>query len=136
MLYQIIYSLHIALVTPRKRPCLEHSYWISGLVVAWIRSYLTNRTQRIAIGFAFSDDMKLKFGVPQGPVLGPRLYCLFSKPNGEICRYDMDNHCYADDTQVYLVIEPDIAFCIKSCLANISDCMRTNLLKLKQTKLS
>jgi hypothetical protein len=51
--------------------------------------------------------MHLKYGVSQGSVLDPRLYCLFSKPIGEICRqHDMDYHCYAADTQEYLVIEP------------------------------
>jgi hypothetical protein len=64
---------------------LEYSYDISGPALAWIRSYLTNRTQRIAIGSVFSNDMHLKYGVPQGSVLGPRLYCLFSKPIDEIC---------------------------------------------------
>ena len=117
---------------------LEHSYGILGSVLSWIRSYLTNRTQHIAT--AFSDDMKLKFGVPQGSILGSRLYCLFPKPIGEICQqHDMDYHCYANDTQAYLIIEPrktlpDIAFHIEACLADISDWMRINLLKLSQDK--
>ena len=119
---------------------LEYSYGISGPALAWIISYLTNRSQRIAIGSVFSNDMHLKYGVPQRSVSGPILYCLFSKPIGEICRqHDMDYHCYADDTQVYLVIEPldkwtDISSRIEACLADISDWMRSNLLKLNQDK--
>jgi hypothetical protein len=32
---------------------------------------------------------------------------MFSKPIGEICsRHGMNYRCYADDTQVYLVIKP------------------------------
>jgi hypothetical protein len=53
---------------------MKHHLHDSAL--AWIRSYLTNRTQRIAIGSVFSNDMHLKYGEPQGSVLGPRLYCL------------------------------------------------------------
>jgi hypothetical protein len=84
--------------------------------------------------------MHLKYGVPQGSVLGPRLYCLFSKPIDEICwQHDMDYHCYTDDTQVYLVIEPldkwtGISNRIEACLADISEWMRSSLLKLNQDK--
>ena len=49
----------------------------------------------------------------------------------------MEYHCYADDTQVYLVIEPldswgDISSRIEACLADISNWMRSNLLELNQ----
>jgi len=45
----------------------------------------------------------LNFGVPQGSVLGPRKYYLFSKPIGAICSWQtLLYHCYADDTQVYM----------------------------------
>jgi hypothetical protein len=51
----------------------------------------------------------------------------------------MDYHCFADDTQVYLVIEhldkwTDISSRIEACLADISNWMRSNLLKLNQDK--
>jgi hypothetical protein len=78
---------------------------VDGFSMDWI--VFDNRTRGIAIVSVFSYDMHLKYGVSQGSVLDPRLYCLFSKPIGEICRqHDMDYHCYAADTQEYLVIEP------------------------------
>ena len=50
------------------------------------QSYLMDRTQRVAIWSVQSDDIKLRFGVPQGSILGPKLYCIFAKPVSEICR--------------------------------------------------
>ena len=73
-------------------------------------------------------------------MLGPMIYCIFSKPIGEICkRHSMLYHCYANDSQVYLVIEPidswsDISVRLKVCIADISTWMKINLLKLNQDK--
>jgi hypothetical protein len=65
---------------------------------------------------------------------------MFSKPIGEICkRHNTLYHCYADDSEVYLVIEPidswtDIAVRLEACIADISTWMKINLLKLNQDK--
>ena len=84
---------------------LEYTFGISGSALAWIKSYLGNRSQQVVIGSALSDSRALTNGVPQGSVLGPRLYCIFSKPIGDICEsHDMDYHCYADDTQIYIAV--------------------------------
>lgn len=98
----------------------------------WFKSYLTGRTQRVAVGSTISNTLHLKSGVPQGSVLGPRLYCMFAKPIGEICkRHNMLYHCYADDTQVYLVIEPcdnwnNVSIRLQVCLSDISSWMRAH----------
>ena len=119
---------------------LEHSYGISDSALLWFRSYLEGRTQRVAVGSVHSNSIQLNFGVPQGSVLGPRLYCMFSKPIGEICkRHNMLYHCYADESQVYLVIEPidswtDISVRLEACIADISTWMKVKLLKLNQDK--
>ena len=86
---------------------LEHTYGIASSALSWIKSYLSDRSQCVAVGSVLSDSQTLAIGVPQGSVLGPKLYCMFSKPIGEICRlHNMKYHIYADDTQVYIVVEP------------------------------
>jgi hypothetical protein len=68
----------------------------------WMKSYLNDRTQRVAVGSVVSDGMHLQCGVPQSSVLGRRLYCIFAKPISEICRrHNVSHQSYADDTQVY-----------------------------------
>lgn len=119
---------------------LEHSYGISGQALMWIQSYLQNRKQRVVVGSAISNDKQLTFGVPQGSVLGPKFYCMFAKPIGEICRrHNMNYHSYADDTQVYLILKPsdnwdNFSTRLENCLADISSWMRLNRLKLNQSK--
>lgn len=119
---------------------LQYSYGISCNALSWIKSYLSDRTQRVAIGTAMSGVKHLSFGVPQGSVLGPREYCLYSKPIGEIClRHGLLYHCYADDTQMYIVVRPQddwdvISSRLEACLKDISSWMSANMLKLNEEK--
>lgn len=119
---------------------LEHTFGVTGDALAWVRSYLGGRKMRVAVDTDFSDDQSLEFGVPQGSILGPKLYCIYTKPVGEICRrHCMCYHCYADDTQLYITIKPlaewdNFRERLEACLADISDWMLSNMLKLNHEK--
>ena len=72
---------------------LQYSYGISRHALSWFESYLCKRTQSVSIDGVQSDSLELKYGVPQGSVLGPQIYCMFAKPIGEICkRHHMSYH--------------------------------------------
>ena len=45
-------------------------YVVQGNVWRWFSSYLSNRTQSVAVGDVLCDPVHLKCGVPQGSVAG------------------------------------------------------------------
>ena len=122
---------------------LHFRYGFDGTILNWISSYLRSRTQKVLIGDnTFSKPTPLKCGVPQGSVLGPILFTLFTAPLGEVCRkHGINFQSHADDQQNYLSFKPSdtnlVAKCIQSleaCIKDIHKWMRTNNLKLNDEK--
>ena len=77
------------------------SDFIGGSALRLIRSYFSDRTQRVQIDGIMSDFDSLLCGVPQGSVLGPMKFCLYLLPLGAILRHhNIGYHIYVDDTQL------------------------------------
>ena len=127
---------------------LYHHFGFGETVLQWIRSYLSDRTQRVVIDtnkdqpLGASKQVMLKQGVPQRSVLGPILYSIYLSPLGDICcKHNVKFHGYADDLQNYLSFKLGIEMDKECCINNLQNCiveirvwMCTNLLKLNDEK--
>ena len=106
---------------------LQHSVGITDSELSWLHSYITERYQRIAVDNATSADCVMKCGVPQGSVLGPIIYCIDTRPIGDIfARHGLQYHCYADVTQIYMAVKHNQPITeaitkIDQCLTEVTD---------------
>ena len=118
---------------------LESTFGIRGSALKWFDSYVTNRFQSVTIGEATSIDRNIPFGVPQGSVLGPELFVLYTKSIGNIIKsHDLRYHLYADDSQMYdtntnIPLKEKIDK-YEECVTDLKKWMSQNRLKLNAGK--
>lgn len=127
---------------------VDHDYLVSflqkyvglnGSALNLFQSYLSGRTQQVMINDILSELTTLVYGVPQGSVLGPLLFCIYTLPVGTILRHHgLHYHIYADDTQVYCAVnlkdhQTGIDK-VSKCVSDIRTWMINNKLKINDDK--
>ena len=81
--------------------------------LAWGAVHLTGcgRHRVVSIRGEHSDTCWLSYGVPQGSVLGPQLFTVYTSPLGRNIRaHGFDYHLFADDSQLYVIVKPVQAY--------------------------
>ena len=81
---------------------------ITGQLLKWFADYLTGRQQRVVLDGVASNYTQVTSGVPQGSILGPLLYIIFTNSISQLPLSD-NTKCilYADDILLYKPINSD-----------------------------
>ena len=87
---------------------LNVCYGISELALGWFKSYLSGRIHSVKGSSTLSHPTALQYEVPQGSILGPILFSLYTNPISSIIHShgSINYHFYADDTQLYITLSP------------------------------
>ena len=100
---------------------LQHMYGISGTALSWFSSYLTNRTQSVIVDDHVSQFSNLSYGVPQGSVLGPILFILYTRPLSDLIQcHSIESKSFADNTQLQVSVPPSN---IQSAISSPETCL-------------
>ena len=105
----------------------------------WIANFLTNRSHSVRLGSNTSRYFSILFGVPQGSILGPLLFILYTSNIVHIAfKHGIFIHLYADDTQLYIKLSTNdfdnAMFRLINCFTEIQSWCASMRLKLNASK--
>ena len=116
-------------------------YGINATCYSWFKSYLEHRTLKVNVHSSYSKPQQLKCGVPQGSVLGARIYSMYVHPMSGIARqHHISYHNYADDTQLYISCDNnaesirEAISLLERCISDICKWTGNNSLKINEDK--
>ena len=121
---------------------LSKEFGIADFALQWFESYLVDRKQSVIINGISSETCVLESGVPQGSVLGPKNFTMYTKPLGDILqKHGTEYHSFADDQQLYLTFKPTdtdslthAMSVMECCIEDVRAWMACNFLKLNDDK--
>ena len=118
---------------------LHTDFGIADTVLQWFSSYQTDRTHYVSLSNHCSNLAPVHSGVPQGSVLGPILFTMYTKPLFAIIdSHSIMHHSFADDLQLQMSAPPnrisELLHSMQSCIGDVNACATANMLKLNDSK--
>ena len=113
------------------------NYGVRGQALGLLKSYLSDRSQYVSFLNTTSETMNVKYGVPQGSILGPLLFLLYMNDiincyKGDECKFVL----YADDTNIFITgpSKESTYLMANKVLDFVCKFMRSNLLHINMSK--
>ena len=128
---------------------LHDNFGVEGEALKLLNSYLYNRSFSVVVGGQVSAKKTLTSGVPQGSLLSPLLYNLYTKGVENVVKafnhtimesshMTINIHAYADDIQLYFAFKSDHIITAQhianDCLSKLKHWMDINYIKLNTDK--
>ena len=111
------------------------NYNIPENLIAWLKSYLSNRRQFVRYGNSDSTEFTVNSGVPQGSHIGPTLFLLFINDLATHLGDDVYISLFADDVKLAKVINSPLdAASLQSAINKLKEWCDTNELHLNLSK--
>ena len=113
---------------------LQHWFGFSSTALNLLSSFVSSRSQTV-VTFKFkSQPNLLKYGVPQGSMLEPLIYSLYTTLLFSVSNHPgIQCHFYADDRQIYLSFYSDLT---SLAISTIDSCIRDVFLWMTSNKIS
>ena len=119
---------------------LESDIGITGIALKWFESFLRGRNQHVLIKQSLSESREVLFGVPQGSVLGPVLFNIYTRSLFEViknCGFSTSG--YADDNNAlqtfsFHIQHNLITSQLPKLMSEIKNWMNTHFLKINPDK--
>ena len=118
---------------------LSTEFGVNGPALLWVKSYLSDRSQSVKCGDKNSAPRTVCSGVPQGSVLGPLFFLIYTADLQRIINDEgLAGYFYADDSQIRHSDFPAHSVAMRakmeSCVAVIDACISQNRLILNPAK--
>ena len=119
--------------------CLHTDFGFTDAVLQWFSSYLTDRAHYVSLSNHCSAFAPVHSGVPQGSVLGPTPFTMYTKPLSAIIdSHSIIHHLFADDLQIPMSALPakisELHHSMQSCICYVKARATANMLKLNDNK--
>ena len=117
-----------------------HLIGVRDLTLSWFTSYLSDRSSSVKIYNYVSSPSPMKYGVPQGSVLGPSIFSIYLYPLPSIIsKYpNVYYHLYADDKQLCMFLptnsSPSLNKQLSNCSNDIKEWLISNNLLINTSK--
>ena len=118
---------------------LHTDFGFTDAVHQWFSSYLIDRTHYVSLSNHCSAFTPVHSGVPQGSVLGPILFTMYTMPmSATIDSHSIIHRSFADDLLLQMSAPPDgiseLLHSMQSCIGDVKAWATVNMPKLNDNK--